>query len=142
MWQVHATGQAIPLDSQFSHDGVNYPANWLRLASMEERAAIGLVEVADPEPTPPPVLPPQPDWDGFRLYCLGGVFAADYGVIARLIDQYTSFVVGIQYHNPALVQTAIDKAHADYIIDPTKGISQATHSAILDAMVAYHLEEA
>jgi hypothetical protein len=30
--------------------GVQYPANWLRLASPEERAAIGITEVPDPTP--------------------------------------------------------------------------------------------
>jgi hypothetical protein len=30
--------------------GVQYPANWLRLASPEERAAIGITEVPDPAP--------------------------------------------------------------------------------------------
>lgn len=31
-------------------DQMQYPANWLRLASPEERQAIGIIEVADPEP--------------------------------------------------------------------------------------------
>lgn len=38
------------LDQPFTtEDGTQYPANWIRLASAEERAAIGIVEVADPE---------------------------------------------------------------------------------------------
>lgn len=36
-------------DSAFvTADGTQYPNNWLRLASPEERAAIGITEVADP----------------------------------------------------------------------------------------------
>jgi hypothetical protein len=35
-------------DVAFTHNGVQYPANWLRLASPAERAAIGITEVADP----------------------------------------------------------------------------------------------
>lgn len=31
-------------------DGTQYPANWLRLATPEERAAIGITEVPDPAP--------------------------------------------------------------------------------------------
>lgn len=31
-------------------DGTQYPANWIRLASPEERAAIGITEAADPVP--------------------------------------------------------------------------------------------
>ena len=38
----------IGLDQPFTtEDGTQYPANWLRLASPEERAAIGITEVAD-----------------------------------------------------------------------------------------------
>jgi hypothetical protein len=35
-------------DVAFTHNGIQYPANWLRLASPSERAAIGITEVADP----------------------------------------------------------------------------------------------
>lgn len=38
----------LALDVAFEHDGVRYPANWLRLASPEERAAIGIEEQSDP----------------------------------------------------------------------------------------------
>jgi hypothetical protein len=37
----------ISLDTAFTHDGIQYPANWLRLASPEERVAIGITEVDD-----------------------------------------------------------------------------------------------
>lgn len=43
-------GQPLALDIAFTHGNIQYPANWLRLASPEERAAIGITEVADPEP--------------------------------------------------------------------------------------------
>jgi hypothetical protein len=39
----------LALDVPFTHGGISYPANWLRLASSAERAAIGITEVADPE---------------------------------------------------------------------------------------------
>ncbi len=39
----------LGLDVPFTTaDGTQYPANWLRLASPAERAAIGITEVADP----------------------------------------------------------------------------------------------
>jgi len=41
-------GKPIALDRAFEHDGVQYPANWLRLASPEERAAIGIEERPNP----------------------------------------------------------------------------------------------
>lgn len=40
-------GRVLPLDTPFEHDGINYPANWLRLTTPEERAAIGITERPD-----------------------------------------------------------------------------------------------
>lgn len=40
-------GRSLPVDTPFEHNKFSYPANWLRLASAEERAAIGITEVAD-----------------------------------------------------------------------------------------------
>ncbi len=39
------------MDAAFTtEDGTQYPANWLRLATVEDRAAIGITEVPDPIP--------------------------------------------------------------------------------------------
>ena len=43
-------GSPLPLDTPFTIDGTSYPANWLRLTSIEEKNAVGITEVADPEP--------------------------------------------------------------------------------------------
>jgi hypothetical protein len=43
-------GKPLSPDVAFTHDGIQYPANWLRLASPEEREAIGITEVPDPAP--------------------------------------------------------------------------------------------
>lgn len=43
-------GHPISPDVPFEHDGISYPANWLRLATPEEREAIGITEVPDPAP--------------------------------------------------------------------------------------------
>ena len=37
----------LALDIAFEHEGIQYPANWLRLASNEERAALGITEVVE-----------------------------------------------------------------------------------------------
>ena len=42
----------LSYDRAFTNAGIQYPANWLRLSSLEERNAIGITEVADP-----------PSWD-------------------------------------------------------------------------------
>ena len=43
-------GNPLAVDVAFSHNDINYPANWLRLSTAEEKTAIGIIEVAD-EPT-------------------------------------------------------------------------------------------
>lgn len=45
-------GNPLSPDSAFTDPktGIQYPANWLRLASPAERAAIGIIEVPDPAP--------------------------------------------------------------------------------------------
>ena len=43
-------GRPISPDVPFELDGISYPANWLRLATPEERAAIGITEQPDPAP--------------------------------------------------------------------------------------------
>lgn len=40
----------LQADTAFTHNDLNYPANWLRIASWEEKEAIGIIEVPDPEP--------------------------------------------------------------------------------------------
>ena len=41
-------GNPLAVDVAFSHNNIQYPANWLRLSTAEEKAAIGIREVADP----------------------------------------------------------------------------------------------
>ena len=41
-------GKTLQYDKAFVHDGMQYPANWLRLTSLKEKQAIGITEVADP----------------------------------------------------------------------------------------------
>jgi len=44
-------GNSLPLDTPFTIDGTSYPANWLRLTSIEEKNAVGITEVADTQVT-------------------------------------------------------------------------------------------
>jgi hypothetical protein len=43
-------GRPLSPDVAFTHAGISYPANWLRLSSPQERKAIGITEVPDPQP--------------------------------------------------------------------------------------------
>lgn len=40
-------GKSLPLDTPFQIDGTSFPANWLRLTSIEEKNAVGITEVSD-----------------------------------------------------------------------------------------------
>lgn len=40
----------LSIDAPFTHNEIQYPANWLRLATQEERAALGITEVPDAQP--------------------------------------------------------------------------------------------
>ena len=43
---LQLNGKTLQYDKAFVHDGIQYPANWLRLTSLEEKRAIGIVEVS------------------------------------------------------------------------------------------------
>lgn len=43
-------GRPISPDAPFTHDEIQYPANWIRLATEDEKAAIGLTWQEDPAP--------------------------------------------------------------------------------------------
>jgi hypothetical protein len=43
-------GKPLSPDNAFAHDSIQYPANWLRLATPEEREAIGITQQPDPVP--------------------------------------------------------------------------------------------
>lgn len=45
-----ADGKVIPLDRPFNLGDLQYPANWLRLSTEAEKAAVGITWVPDPEP--------------------------------------------------------------------------------------------
>lgn len=39
----------LPIDTPFEINGTHYPSNWLRMTSIEEKNAVGITEVPDPE---------------------------------------------------------------------------------------------
>ena len=67
-------GKPLSPDVAFTTaDGTQYPANWLRLASPEEREAIGITEAPDP-----------PVWD--QRFYWGPGLPKDHG---QLVEQWT-----------------------------------------------------
>lgn len=72
-------GKPLSPDSAFTTpDGTQYPANWLRLATPDERAAIGITEEPDP---------PSYDERFYRGYDAdGNLIPKDHG---QLVEQWT-----------------------------------------------------
>lgn len=72
-------GKPLSPDVAFTHADIQYPANWLRLASPEERSAIGITEVPDPA-----------SWDQ-RFYwgydAEGNLIPKDHG---QLVEQWVA----------------------------------------------------
>lgn len=71
-------GKPLQVDVPFEHNGVKYPANWLRLTSLREKEAIGITEVPDP---------PNPSYDD-RFYwgydADGHLIPKDHGELVTL----------------------------------------------------------
>jgi len=68
--------RSLPLDIGFTHNGIQYPNNWLRLASSKDRSAIGITEVADPEPYDDRFywgLDNPKDLDGLKAYWINQI---------------------------------------------------------------------
>ena len=72
-------GQPLAVDTPFTTpDGTQYPANWLRLSTLEEKEAIGITEVPDP---------PQYDQRFYWGYDTEGhLIPKDH---AQLVEQWT-----------------------------------------------------
>lgn len=72
-------GKPVSLDFAFSHNNIQYPANWIRLASEEEKAAIGLSYEPDP---------PQADQRFYWGYDAdGNLLPKDH---AQLVEQWVA----------------------------------------------------
>ena len=70
-------GNPLAVGVAFSHNDIQYPANWLRLSTAEEKTAIGITEVAD-----------APIYDS-RFYYGDGT--------AKAVDDKTETINGVEY---------------------------------------------
>ena len=70
-------GNPLAVDVAFSHNDIQYPANWLRLSTAEEKTAIGITEVAD-----------APTYDS-KFYWGNGT--------AKELDDKTETIDGVEY---------------------------------------------
>ena len=79
-------GQRLPLDTPFIVGDTQYPANWLRVTSLEEKQALGITEVPDPEPYDDRFYwgPSNPkDLDGLKTLWTSNVNQMAYSMLAQ-----------------------------------------------------------
>ena len=50
-------GQIVRIDQPFTFNDVQYPSNWLRLMSVQDRISFGAVELPEPVDVPTPYVP-------------------------------------------------------------------------------------
>lgn len=116
-------GRPLALDVPFTTaDGTQYPANWLRLASPEEREAIGITEESDPEPYDqrfywnPGVPKDHADlvsqWTQQTRTTAGALLAPTDWVIIREADNGTPADPALKTWREAIRQAAGDKVTA------------------------------
>ena len=88
-------GNPLAVDVPFTHGDINYPANWLRLSTADEKTAIGITEVAD-----------AATYDS-RFYDGDGT--------AKALDDKTETIDGVEYTTLGVksVLKAKEKAMAD-----------------------------
>ena len=91
-------GKPLVVDVAFSHNDINYPANWLRLSTADEKTALGITEVAD-----------DPVYDG-RFYNGDGS--------AKALDDTKETIDGVEYTTLGLksVLKAQEKATAGSLL--------------------------
>ena len=94
-------GIPLAVDVAFSHNDINYPANWLRLSTAEEKTAIGITEVADDYTT----------YDS-KFYWNDGT--------AKALDDKTETVDGVEYKTLGVksVLKAQEKVTAGSLLAP------------------------
>jgi hypothetical protein len=97
-------GKPLAVDTPFTDaEGNQYPANWLRLASLEEKTAIGITEVADVDMNfdnrfywakdLPKALEDKPEENGSTTKGLKSVFTSQVKQSAGSILSQTDWMV-------------------------------------------------
>jgi len=79
-------GQPLQPDTPFIVGDTQYPANWLRVTSLEEKQALGITEVPDPEPYDDRFYwgPSNPkDLDGLKTLWTSNVNQMAYSMLAQ-----------------------------------------------------------
>jgi hypothetical protein len=134
-------GQPLAVDTPFeTPDGTQYPANFLRLSTLEEKEAIGITEVPDP---------PQYDQRFYWGYdAEGALIPKDHG---QLVEQWTAatrqtagtllsptdWMIIREADNGTVIDPAIKTWREDIRLATGTKVTAITATADTDALAAY-----
>ena len=117
----------IQLDTAFDHNDIQYPANWLRLASVKEREAIGITEQPDPV-----VVVPKRDVSELKKQAIENVKQAARNELSRS-DWMVIRKVELNIEIPKHVAQERSRIHA-WADSAEKQITSATSEEQLQAV--------
>jgi len=105
-------GKPLALDVAFNHNRVNYPANWLRLATLAQKQAIGITEVAGPAwfdqrfywgvDNPKPVADLKTQWIDVQKRTAGSLLSKTDWMIIRKEEAGTAVPSATQTYRTAV----------------------------------------
>ena len=105
-------GKPLPYDRAFTHNEIQYPANWLRLATLSEKNAIGITEVADPPwydqrfytgvNNPRPIADLKAEWIDQQKATAGSLLSKTDGMIIRKEEASTAVPGATQTYRTAV----------------------------------------
>ena len=111
-------GKPLALDVAFTSGDINYPANWMRNATLSEKNAIGITEVADPTwydqrfywgvGNPRPIADLKAEWIDKQKATAGSLLSKTDWMIIRKEEATTAVPSGTQTYRTA-VRTQCNK---------------------------------
>jgi len=125
--------RSLPLDIGFTHNGIQYPNNWLRLASSKDRSAIGITEVADPEPYDDRFywgLDNPKDLDGLKAYWISQI----KDTAGKLLAQ-TDWMIVRKMERSIDIPAAIATSRASVVSECARLETAITSAADVSALI-------
>ena len=105
-------GKTLSYDRAFTHNDINYPANWLRLSTLAQRNAIGITEVAGPAwyekrfywgvGKPKDIVNLKTDWIAQQKATAGSLLAATDWMVVRYAEATTVIPDSIKAYRAAV----------------------------------------
>ena len=105
-------GKPLPYDRAFTHNGSQYPASWLRHATLAQKNAIGIVEVSNPPwydqrfyngvSNPKPIADLKTHWIDNQKATAGSLLSKTDWMIIRKEEAGTAVPSGTQTYRTAV----------------------------------------